>query len=71
MPVELLDFINIIEEVLGKKARKNLLPMQPGDVPSTFADIDDLMEDVSFKPATSVEDGIRRFIEWYREYYKV
>ena len=49
----------------------NLLPMQPGDVPSTYADIDDLMKDVSFKPATSVEDGIRRFIEWYKEYYKV
>jgi len=69
--VELLDFINIIEKVLSKKARMNLLPMQPGDVPRTFADIDDLMKDVSFKPATSVEDGIRRFIEWYREYYKV
>ena len=70
-PVELLDFINIIEKVLGKKARTNLLPMQPGDVPSTYADIDDLMKDVSFKPGTSVEDGIRRFIKWYREYYKV
>ena len=70
-PVELLDFINIIEKVLGKKARMNLLPMQPGDGPITFADIDDLMKDVSFKPATSVEDGVRRFIEWYRDYYKV
>ena len=70
-PVELLDFIKILEKLLGKKARMNLLPMQPGDVPRTFADIDDLMKDVSFKPATSVEDGIRRFIEWYREYYKV
>jgi UDP-glucuronate 4-epimerase len=71
MPVELLDFIKILEKLLDKKARMNLLPMQPGDVPRTFADIDDLMKDVSFKPATSVEDGIRRFIEWYREYYKV
>ena len=70
-PVELLNFINILEKLLGKKARMNLLPMQPGDVPRTFADIDDLMKDVSFKPGTSVEDGIRRFIEWYREYYKV
>ena len=70
-PVELLEFIKILEKVLGKKARMNLLPMQPGDVPRTFADIDDLMKDVSFKPATSVEDGVRRFIEWYREYYKV
>ncbi len=70
-PVQLLEFINMIERALGKKARMNPLPMQPGDVPSTYADIDDLMKDVSFKPATSVEDGIRRFIEWYREYYKV
>ncbi|MGZ3607792.1 MAG: NAD-dependent epimerase [Syntrophales bacterium] len=70
-PVELLDFINVIEKVLGKKARMNLLPMQPGDVPSTYADVDDLMKDVSFKPATTIEDGIRRFIEWYRDYYRV
>ncbi|MGZ6248537.1 MAG: NAD-dependent epimerase [Syntrophales bacterium] len=70
-PVELLDFINVIEKVLGRKARMNLLPMQPGDVPSTYADVDDLMKDVSFKPATTIEDGIRRFIEWYRDYYKV
>jgi UDP-glucuronate 4-epimerase len=70
-PVELLDFINVIEKVLGKKARMNLLPMQPGDVPTTYADVDDLMKDVSFKPATTIEDGIRRFIEWYRDYYKV
>jgi len=70
-PVELLEFINILERLLGKKARKNLLPIQPGDVPATFADIDDLMKDVSFKPATSVEEGMRRFVEWYRVYYKV
>lgn len=70
-PVELLDLIKILEKLLGKKARMNLLPMQPGDVPRTFADIDDLMKDVSFKPATSVEDGVRHFIEWYREYYNV
>lgn len=69
-PVELLEFIKILEKLLGKKARMNLLPMQPGDVPRTFADIDDLMKDVSFKPATSVEDGVKRFVEWYREYYK-
>jgi len=70
-PVELLEFIRILEKLLGKKARMNLLPMQPGDVPRTFADIYDLMKDVSFRPTTSVEDGIKRFIEWYREYYKV
>src|SRR5512136_2821448 len=70
-PVELLDVIKILENLLGKKAIMNLLPMQPGDVPRTFADIDDLRKDISFKPATSVEDGVKRFIEWYREYYRV
>lgn len=70
-PVELLRFIEIIEENVGKKAIKNLLPLQPGDVPETYADIDDLMNDVGFKPNTSIEDGIRRFVAWYRDYYKV
>ena len=68
-PVELLRFIEVLEECLGKKAVKNLLPMQAGDVPVTCADVDDLMRDVGFKPATSVEEGIRRFVAWYREYY--
>jgi len=70
-PVELLRFIEIIEECLGKKARKNLLPMQPGDVPATYANIDDLMRDVGFKPDTTLEEGIPRFIAWYKDYYKV
>jgi UDP-glucuronate 4-epimerase len=70
-PVELLHFIEAIENCLGIKAEKNLLPMQPGDVPATFADVDDLMRDTDFKPDTSIEAGIRRFIEWYREYYRV
>jgi UDP-glucuronate 4-epimerase len=70
-PVELLRFIKIIEECLGKKARKNLLPMQPGDVPATYANIDDLMRDVGFKPDTTLEEGIPRFIAWYRDYYNV
>ncbi|MEK7851042.1 MAG: NAD-dependent epimerase [Deltaproteobacteria bacterium] len=68
-PVELMRFIEVLEDALGKKAKKNLLPMQPGDVPATYADVDDLMRDVGFKPATSIEDGIKRFVEWYRGYY--
>jgi UDP-glucuronate 4-epimerase len=68
-PVELMKFIGVLEDCLGKKAKKNLLPMQPGDVPETFADVTDLAEDVGFKPATPIEEGIRKFVEWYREYY--
>jgi UDP-glucuronate 4-epimerase len=70
-PVELMRFIEIIEEKLGKKAVKNLLPLQEGDVPETYADVDDLMRDVNFKPATPIEVGIGNFIEWYVDYYKV
>jgi UDP-glucuronate 4-epimerase len=70
-PVELLEFIMILEKQLGKKAQMNLLPIQPGDVPKTYADIDDLMKDVGFKPATSIEVGISHFVTWYREYYKI
>jgi UDP-glucuronate 4-epimerase len=68
-PVELLTFIEVIEAAMGKTAVKNLLPMQPGDVPSTYADVDDLMKDVGFKPATPIEAGIDRFVQWYRDYY--
>ena len=68
-PVELLRFIEVLESALGKKAQKNLLPIQAGDVPATFADVNDLMADVGFKPATSIEDGIKSFVAWYREYY--
>ncbi len=60
-------FIEVLEECLGRKAEKNLLPIQAGDVPATYADVDDLMRDVGFKPATSIEEGIRRLVEWYRE----
>lgn len=70
-PVELLRFIEIIEEKLGKKAEKNLLPIQEGDVPETYADVDDLMRDVDFKPSTPIEVGIGKFIDWYVDYYKV
>jgi UDP-glucuronate 4-epimerase len=68
-PVELLRFIEIIEDCLGRKAVKNFLPMQPGDVPATYADVDDLMRDVGFKPSTPLEEGLKRFVEWYRGYY--
>jgi UDP-glucuronate 4-epimerase len=70
-PVELLRFIEILEQCLGRKAEKNMMPMQPGDVPATYADVDDLMQDVGFQPATPIEEGISRFIQWYREYYGV
>ena len=69
-PVELLRFIQVLEKYLGKVAEKNLLPMQAGDVPATYADVDDLMNDTGFKPQTSIEDGIGKFVEWYRGYYK-
>lgn len=67
-PVELMTFITVIEKALGKEAKKNFLPMQPGDVLTTYADVDDLMRDVGFKPTTSIEDGIHHFVQWYREY---
>src|SRR4030067_2953597 len=68
-PVELMKFIEVLEDALGKKAKKNLLPLQRGEVPATYADVDDLMKDVGFKPDTPVEVGVRRFVEWYRGYY--
>ena len=70
-PVELLRYIEIIENCLGKKAIKNMLPMQRGDVPATYADVEDLILDVDYKPTTRVEDGIAKFVEWYRSYYGV
>ncbi|MBX2895013.1 MAG: NAD-dependent epimerase [Cyclobacteriaceae bacterium] len=70
-PVELLRFIEVLEEKLGKKAVKNFLPLQDGDVPATFANIDDLMQDVGFKPATTIETGIGNFVNWYKNYYKI
>ena len=70
-PVELLRYIEIIEDCLGKKAIKNMLPMQPGDVPATYADVEDLVLDVDYRPTTRVEDGIAQFVDWYRSYYGV
>jgi UDP-glucuronate 4-epimerase len=65
-----LQFIGVLEKELGRKAEKNLLPLQPGDVPATYADVDDLVRDVGFKPNTPIEVGIERFVAWYRSYYK-
>ena len=70
-PVELLRMIQILEDALGRKAVKNMLPMQPGDVPETYADVDDLVRDVGFKPGTALENGVREFVGWYRGYYGV
>ncbi|MEW5963638.1 MAG: NAD-dependent epimerase [Pseudomonadota bacterium] len=68
-PVELMHFIGCIEKALGREARKNFLPLQAGDVPKTYADVDDLVADVGFKPAMGIEEGIARFVAWYRDYY--
>ena len=70
-PVPLLDFIGCIEDALGRKAEKNLLPLQDGDVPATYADVEALQQWVGFAPATDIRAGIGRFVAWYREYYKV
>ncbi|MBI5345182.1 MAG: NAD-dependent epimerase [Deltaproteobacteria bacterium] len=70
-PVPLLKFIEVIEDCLGRKAEKNLLPIQPGDVPATYADVDDLIRDVGFKPSTTIEEGIKRFVAWYKVYYGI
>ena len=70
-PVPLLDFIGAIEGALGMKAEKNLLPLQDGDVPATYADVEALENWVGFKPKTSIQDGIGRFVAWYRDYYRV
>ncbi|HBA34926.1 MAG TPA: capsular biosynthesis protein CpsI, partial [Gammaproteobacteria bacterium] len=70
-PVELNYFIETLENCLDKKAEKNMLPLQPGDVPATYADVDDLEKDVGYRPSTSVETGIKNFVEWYRDFYNI
>jgi UDP-glucuronate 4-epimerase len=70
-PVELMRYIQVIEQCVGREAEKNLLPMQPGDVPDTWADVDDLVADVDYQPNTTVEEGVRRFVEWYVDFYDV
>ena len=70
-PVQLLRYIEVLEDCLGRKAIRNLLPMQPGDVPDTYADVEALVRDVGYQPATPIEVGVARFVAWYREYYRV
>ncbi|HEX3029178.1 MAG TPA: NAD-dependent epimerase [Clostridia bacterium] len=70
-PVELEEFISTLEHKLGKKAIKEYLPLQPGDVPKTYADVNDLMRDVGFKPKTTIDEGIGKFVDWYKAYYKI
>ena len=70
-PVELMKYIEVLESKLGKTAEKELLPLQPGDVPDTYANVEDLINDVNYRPNTSVEDGIGKFVDWYKKYYKL
>jgi UDP-glucuronate 4-epimerase len=70
-PVELSRYIETLERCLGREAQKNLLPLQPGDVPDTWADVEDLVRDVGYRPVTSIEQGVGAFVQWYREYYRV
>lgn len=70
-PVKLMKFINILEDKLGKEADKNYMEMQPGDVKRTYADVSDLEKDINFKPSTSLEEGLGKFVDWYKEYYKI
>jgi UDP-glucuronate 4-epimerase len=65
-----MQMIETLEKCLGKKAQKNMLPIQPGDVTATYADVDDLMRDVGFRPSTPLAEGVAKFVAWYREYYK-
>ena len=69
-PVELQYLIEVLEKALGKKAEKNYMPIQPGDVPATYADVDDLIKDVGFKPATPIEEGVQKFVDWYLSYHE-
>ncbi len=70
-PVDLMKFIEVIENQLGKKAKINFLPIQPGDVPATYADVDDLVKAVGFKPSTPIEVGVKKFVEWFKDYYQI
>jgi UDP-glucuronate 4-epimerase len=70
-PVQLMGFVEALERKLGKPAKKNLLPMQPGDVPATYADLSELVNDTGYQPQTSIEEGIGKFVDWYRGYYRV
>ncbi|HEX7801958.1 MAG TPA: NAD-dependent epimerase [Pseudoxanthomonas sp.] len=69
-PVQLLRYIEVLEDCLGRKAERNLLPLQPGDVPDTYADVSALQRDTDYSPSTSIETGVRRFVDWYRDFYR-
>ena len=69
-PVELLRYIEVLEQCLGRKARMELLPLRPGDVPDTEADVSDLVADTGYRPVVPVEEGVARFVAWYRDYYR-
>jgi UDP-glucuronate 4-epimerase len=69
-PVELLEVVRLLEETIGKKAKRELVPMQPGDVPATYANVDDLMREVGFRPSTPIAEGVARFVDWYRNYHR-
>ena len=70
-PIELMDFIAALEACLGRKAEKNMLPLQPGDVPDTYADVTALVEDLHYRPCTPIEVGIEKFVSWYKSFYKI
>jgi len=70
-PVQLMEYINALENSLGLKAEMNLLPLQDGDVPDTYADVDDLVKDFNYKPSMSVQEGVKNFVEWYKNFYKI
>ena len=70
-PVELMEMISILEEKLGMRAKKNYLPMQPGDVVETFADVEELRADIGYNPGTSLKTGVSNFVDWYKHYYKI
>ncbi|MCB1683986.1 MAG: capsular biosynthesis protein CpsI, partial [Pseudomonadales bacterium] len=70
-PIQLLRYIEVLEETLGVRAKRNLLPLQPGDVPDTYANVDDLIRDAGYKPDTPVETGIENFVRWYKAYYRI
>ena len=70
-PIELMDYIGALEKALDKKAKMNLLPLQPGDIPDTYADVDDLVKQFDYKPATRVEKGVAHFVDWYRNYFNI
>ncbi|MGB5250504.1 MAG: capsular biosynthesis protein CpsI, partial [Gammaproteobacteria bacterium] len=67
-PVELMTYIGLLEQYLGREAEKNLLPLQAGDVPDTWADVEDLVRDVGYRPVTPVEEGVKRFVDWFMQY---